>query len=93
MAEEAPLIWGRWRSRASLFTCLAPEGLGGLWGPGVVMGKGRSWNCKGVRSVRVGGWGGPGGGVHGLKAGVLSAYRSLRWPRFRGPGFLCCFEC
>lgn len=31
--------------------------------------------------------------VHGLKVGVLSAYRSLRWPRFRGPGFLCCFEC
>lgn len=88
MAEEAPLIWGRWRSRASLFTCLAPEALGGLWGPGVVMGKGRSWNCKGVRSVRVGGWGGPGGwgpqakgrGVERLPISSVAPFQGPRFP-------------
>lgn len=31
--------------------------------------------------------------AHGPNAKCSSAYLSLRWPRFRGPGFLFCFEC
>lgn len=36
------------------------------------------------------------GGAHTRadpNAGCSSAYLSLRWPRFRGPGRLFCFEC
>lgn len=33
------------------------------------------------------------GQVHGPNAECSRAYLSLRWPRFRGPGFLFCFEC
>lgn len=33
MVEEISPIWGRGRSRASLFTCLEPKAVGGLWDP------------------------------------------------------------
>lgn len=33
MVEEISPIWGRGRSTASLFTCLEPEAVGGLWDP------------------------------------------------------------
>lgn len=31
--EETPLIWGRWGSRGSLFTCLEPEAGEGCGAP------------------------------------------------------------
>lgn len=40
---------------------------------------GDGWRCRGR--------------AHGLKEQVLGAYRFLREPHFRTPGFLCCFEC
>lgn len=62
-------------------------------GPHAVMGREALGTAKGDEVNEDGREGEPGGGVHRLKTGVLSAYRSLRWPRFRGPGFLGCFEC
>lgn len=84
--EEAPESQGGQGSKASLFTCVGPR----LWkgcevGPHVAMGKGRPWNCKGVRSLR-GGWSGRGAGPW-AKGGSAECLPISSVAPFQGPRF------
>lgn len=83
---KTPEILGRQRNKASWFTCLEPEALGGTrcWEP-VAMGEGKPWNCKGVRSLGGGGvdarWG-PWAKGRGVECLPISSVAPFQGPRF-----------
>ena len=89
-AQDSLRPWAGRGAEPPLFIRPEPEALGGLSaGTRAVGGGGVLGLQKGevVGDAVDTGWGPWAAG------GVSSAYRSLLWPRFRGPGFPCCFEC